>query len=320
MEWIFMNVYLEITRPTNALMAAVAVLLMAIINFNYGIPIILGFITVLFATSGGNVINDFFDYKIDKINKPQRPIPSGRISLKNAKNYPQFQTYVQKTVKYTHRKNVKAIDIICDALNAIAEQANTNQWIEKTPYYVYNLPLILTYFPDARIIWMIRDGRDVANSVLQKSWGANNIYYAAKAWQSANKINHARVYDQVVKVKYEEFLQTPITELTKIMNFLGFRCDDIDSLVENVNPAKMNQWRHTLTAKQITVFEAVAFDTLKEHGYETLNDCKPKLSKISILIYRLEHHVKLLKHLIKMNLIHPVKIKLGILKPFAEKN
>ena len=222
--------------------------------------------------------------------------------------------------KYTHRKNVKAIDIICDALNAIAEQANTNQWIEKTPYYVYNLPLILTYFPDARIIWMIRDGRDVANSVLQKSWGANNIYYAAKAWQSANKINHARVYDQVVKVKYEEFLQTPITELTKIMNFLGFRCDDIDSLVENVNPAKMNQWRHTLTAKQITVFEAVAFDTLKEHGYETLNDCKPKLSKISILIYRLEHHVKLLKHLIKMNLIHPVKIKLGILKPFAEKN
>lgn len=82
-----MNVYLEITRPTNALMAAVAVLLMAIINFNYGIPIILGFITVLFATSGGNVINDFFDYKIDKINKPQRPIPSGRISLKNAKNY-----------------------------------------------------------------------------------------------------------------------------------------------------------------------------------------------------------------------------------------
>lgn len=58
-----MNVYLEITRPANAVMAAVAVLLMAIIDFNHGIPIILGFITVLFATSGGNVINDFFDYK-----------------------------------------------------------------------------------------------------------------------------------------------------------------------------------------------------------------------------------------------------------------
>ena len=82
-----MNTYLEITRPNNAVMAAVAVLLMAIIDFNYRIPIILGFITVLFATAGGNVINDFFDYKIDKINKPERPIPSGRISLKNARNY-----------------------------------------------------------------------------------------------------------------------------------------------------------------------------------------------------------------------------------------
>lgn len=82
-----MNAYIEITRPGNAVMAAIAVLLMAIINFNYSIPIILCFFVVLFATSGGNVINDFFDYKIDKINKPNRPIPSGRISLNAAKWY-----------------------------------------------------------------------------------------------------------------------------------------------------------------------------------------------------------------------------------------
>lgn len=32
----------------------------------------------------GNVINDYFDYKIDKINMPRRPIPSGRVSRKSA--------------------------------------------------------------------------------------------------------------------------------------------------------------------------------------------------------------------------------------------
>ena len=85
-----MNAYLEIIRPGNAIMAAIAVLLMAIIGFNYDIPIILGFFVVLFATSGGNVINDFFDYKIDKINKPNRPIPSGRIKLNTAKIYSYF--------------------------------------------------------------------------------------------------------------------------------------------------------------------------------------------------------------------------------------
>lgn len=95
-----MNAYLEIIRPGNAIMASIAVLLMAIIDFNYSLPIILGFITVLFATSGGNVINDFFDYKIDKINKPNRPIPSGRISLNSAKNYSYFLFLVSIIISF----------------------------------------------------------------------------------------------------------------------------------------------------------------------------------------------------------------------------
>ncbi len=33
---------------------------------------------------GGNAINDYFDYKIDRINMPKRPIPSGRISRRGA--------------------------------------------------------------------------------------------------------------------------------------------------------------------------------------------------------------------------------------------
>ena len=44
-------------------------------------------IAVFFETAAGNVINDYFDYKIDLINKPERPIPSGRISPKNGRNY-----------------------------------------------------------------------------------------------------------------------------------------------------------------------------------------------------------------------------------------
>ena len=36
------------------------------------------------ATGGGNVANDAFDADIDRINKPRRPIPSGRISVRAA--------------------------------------------------------------------------------------------------------------------------------------------------------------------------------------------------------------------------------------------
>ena len=82
-----MNPYLEIIRPGNAVMAAISVVLMMIVGHYYELPIILCAIIVFVCTGAGNTINDVFDYKIDEINKPNRPIPSGRISLKNARNY-----------------------------------------------------------------------------------------------------------------------------------------------------------------------------------------------------------------------------------------
>ena len=82
-----MNPYVEILRPGNALMGAISIILVAIIDKTFTIPVILAMITVFFETAAGNVINDYFDYKIDLINKPERPLPSGRISLKNGRNY-----------------------------------------------------------------------------------------------------------------------------------------------------------------------------------------------------------------------------------------
>ncbi|PWL08634.1 protoheme IX farnesyltransferase [Methanosphaera cuniculi] len=79
--------YIEILRPTNALMAVIAVVLMAFINRYYIWPAVLGIIAVFLATGAGNVINDYCDYEIDKINKPNRPIPSGRIKRINALYY-----------------------------------------------------------------------------------------------------------------------------------------------------------------------------------------------------------------------------------------
>lgn len=82
-----MNPYLEILRPGNALMGAISIILIAIIDKTISIPIVLAMMAVFFETAAGNVINDYFDYNIDLINKPERPIPSGRISLENGKRY-----------------------------------------------------------------------------------------------------------------------------------------------------------------------------------------------------------------------------------------
>ena len=85
-----MNPYIEILRPGNAVMGAITIILVALIDKTISIPIILAMLTVFIETAAGNVINDYFDYNIDLINKPERPIPSGRISLENGRNYGYF--------------------------------------------------------------------------------------------------------------------------------------------------------------------------------------------------------------------------------------
>ena len=82
-----MNPYIEILRPGNAIMAVIAILLMAIISGKFTLEVAMASVVVFIVTGAGNSINDYFDHKIDAVNKPERPIPSGRITLKKALIY-----------------------------------------------------------------------------------------------------------------------------------------------------------------------------------------------------------------------------------------
>jgi len=82
--------FVEITRPSNALFSGVAVIIGALVakgGFLDIYKIILVFLVAIFACAGGNVINDYFDYEIDKINTPKRVLPRGAMSLKIAYIY-----------------------------------------------------------------------------------------------------------------------------------------------------------------------------------------------------------------------------------------
>jgi len=82
---------IEIIRPINCLMGGLTVII-GILNTRTGIPLlnlilnlIMGVITYIIIAGSGMVINDIYDKDIDKINRPERPIPRGDISLKEAK-------------------------------------------------------------------------------------------------------------------------------------------------------------------------------------------------------------------------------------------
>lgn len=47
-------------------------------------PLVPAALLAALATGAGNVINDYFDFAIDRVNKPRRPLPSGRLSPRAA--------------------------------------------------------------------------------------------------------------------------------------------------------------------------------------------------------------------------------------------
>lgn len=73
---------LKIMRPLNLFQGAIAVLVTATLfpQFPRLETILWGMLIVLCYTGAGNTLNDYFDYEIDKINRPERPLPAGNIS------------------------------------------------------------------------------------------------------------------------------------------------------------------------------------------------------------------------------------------------
>ncbi len=90
-----MNPYISLGRPLTSLMIGLVVLASALIEAGsnldgYTISIFLGFTVAFLFGIAGNSINDYFDYENDKINHPDRPIPSGRLNPGNVLHFSIF--------------------------------------------------------------------------------------------------------------------------------------------------------------------------------------------------------------------------------------
>lgn len=81
--------YLRLMRPINCVMMGIAVIVGAMLSNPEGInpawtSLVYGFITGFALTAASMTINDYYDRKIDAINEPKRPIPTGLIKPQEA--------------------------------------------------------------------------------------------------------------------------------------------------------------------------------------------------------------------------------------------
>ena len=88
---------LTLIRPINSIMIGFAVLVGIIItnpSLVFSEFSFVGFLIGFFISSYSMVINDIYDIDIDKINRPDRPLPSGRVTLNEAKLFSVFLLFI----------------------------------------------------------------------------------------------------------------------------------------------------------------------------------------------------------------------------------
>lgn len=82
--------YIELTRIINVLITFFSVIVAVIISSDISAAnevVILAAVCAALVTAAGNIINDIWDFETDTINKPGRPLPSGKITRKEALNF-----------------------------------------------------------------------------------------------------------------------------------------------------------------------------------------------------------------------------------------
>lgn len=86
--------HIEIIRPVNCLMMVLAVYAASVVGErSLLVPdqrLIAGFVTAFTLTGFAMVVNDIFDLKTDLLNEPTRPIPSGKMTIREAQVYGLF--------------------------------------------------------------------------------------------------------------------------------------------------------------------------------------------------------------------------------------
>ncbi len=119
--------------------------------------------------------------------------------------------------------------------------SSKQRFVEKTPRHIYCIQKIFEVFPNAQIIVMVRDGRDVACSIKNRY---GNFERGVDRWVKDNEIarifwNHPKVFIQ----KLEDLQQHPAQSIQAITSFLQ---EPFEKQMLNYHKEKKHYYADTL--------------------------------------------------------------------------
>ena len=202
---------------------------------------------------------------------------------------------------------------------------------EKTPEHTGYLPRIRQLFPNAKIILLYRDGRDVALSLTRVPWMSSNLYVNFVVWLYYHWVaREARTSGgpNVYCARYEDIVADPKTQLGEMLRFLGLPdesavadgCGNREGIpereyawkgraLERISTARVGLFQRELRPAQLEALELLGRHALPSLGYPLLTNGRGRLPLRLLLSLPLSM-AKLVCRLPWPSVVHEVLIRL----------
>ena len=186
-------------------------------------------------------------------------------------------------------------DFLRIVMELMGRKQGVERWAESTPDHLLALPRIKQTIPDALVIHIIRDGRDVALSLEKQHWihpfpwdHGKELLTAALYWEWI--VNRGRTLGQALgndykEVRYEDLVANPNSTLAEVGQFIDQDLDyaqiqrvgigsvsrpnssfEGDKKAAGFHPVE--RWKRSLTKEQLGQVEGLIGQSLEELGYE----------------------------------------------------
>jgi len=208
-----------------------------------------------------------------------------------------------KLFNQTEKQYINVFDISMDLYRS---KVNKKYWCEKTPQHLKHLSNIYYYYPNAKVICILRDGRDVALSLSKAPWHENNIAMSSLEWNEnikyLNQANSKYSKEKFFVLKFEQFIENPQDSLKSICNFIGVNFESNLMTTPSKKPdlvaeweinwkgnvmkafdnSKIGKWHHQTTDYQKKLMNSIMQVNLHKMKYYDIEISSNKLEKLHI--------------------------------------
>lgn len=177
----------------------------------------------------------------------------------------------------------------------IASDVRKPLWIEKTPMHNYFIPEIRSCFPSAPIIHIVRDGRDVANSMVTANW-CSSYFENLTRWVAELRATELALRNDPYSysLRYEDLVSDPEGSISRLCEFLrvGFEpamltpdgseqnlieagMSHKEQVREPISASKVSAWRTKLSDEQKATSTLLAGSELQRWNYPEAQSAPP---------------------------------------------